>query len=91
MTEATLTTTAPNAQVAKLAPLTSAERMRRSRERKRKGLRYTATVLSEAQIEGLIRRGWLARSERSEAGAVRKALACYLADNLGGAQQWFWG
>ena len=91
MTDAASTLPAPTAQAAKLPPLTSAERMRRSRERKRKGLRYTAAVLSQIQIEGLIRCGWLARSERWDAAAVRKALACRLADNLGGAQQWFWG
>jgi hypothetical protein len=91
MTDAASTLPAPTAQAAKLAALSSPERMRRSRERKRNGLRYTAAVLNEAQIEGLIRRGWLARSERWDAAAVRKALASYLAGNLGGAQQWLWG
>jgi hypothetical protein len=69
-------------------PLTPAERMRRHRERRKRGLRCTTAVLNEDQLEGLIQRGWLGRDERGDAGAVRKALACYLGDNLG--QRWLW-
>jgi hypothetical protein len=64
-------------------PVGAALRMRRVRERRRRGLYYTATLLDERQIEGLIRRGWLARGERGQAAAVRKALYQYLVDNLG--------
>jgi hypothetical protein len=61
----------------------AAIRMRRHRERRRRGLLCVATVLRNNQVEGLIRRGWLGREERTDAKAVQKALYCYLFDNLG--------
>jgi hypothetical protein len=61
----------------------AAIRMRRHRERRRRGLLCVATVLRNNQVEGLIRRGWLGREERTDAKAVQEALYCYLFDNLG--------
>jgi hypothetical protein len=65
-----------------MRPLTGAQRMRRHRQRRRRGLRCTTAVLNEAQIEGLVRRGWLARERREDGAAIRTALHHYLDDNL---------
>jgi hypothetical protein len=62
---------------------TSAVRMIRHRERRRRGLRCVTIAMDEFQIEGLIRRGWLDRVQRADRAAIRKALAFYLHDNLG--------
>jgi hypothetical protein len=63
-------------------PSAGARRMRRHRERRRRGLLCVATVRRNNQVEGLIRRGWLDREERTDAAAVQKALFCFLFDNL---------
>ena len=70
-----------------LAHAASTRRMRLHRARRRLGLRCVTVALWEKQIEGLIHRGWLPRSERADREAIRKALDCYLGDNLGGAQR----
>ena len=46
-------------------------------------MRCVTTVLRKGQIEGLIRRGLLARDNRGDAAAVQDALAQYLALVLG--------
>jgi hypothetical protein len=61
----------------------SARRMRIHRERRRQGLLCVTTLLGRAQIEGLIRRGWLPREERADRAAVQRALYSYLSDVLG--------
>jgi hypothetical protein len=61
----------------------SVERMRRHRERRRKGLTCVTIPLPQAQINGLIRRGWLPRAERADRTAIGNALLLYLCDNLG--------
>ena len=76
-------TTKPTADMEKPPPSAGARRMRRHRERRRRGLLCVATVLRNNQVEGLIRRGWLGREERTDAKAVQKALFCFLFDNLG--------
>jgi hypothetical protein len=54
--------------------LTGAERMRRHRERQRRGLRCLTIELKEGEIEGLIQSGWLARERRKDVVAIRRAL-----------------
>ena len=76
-------TTKPTVDPEKPPPSAGARRMRRHRERRRRGLLCVATVLRNNQVEGLIRRGWLGREERTDAKAVQEALYCYLFDNLG--------
>jgi hypothetical protein len=76
-------TTKPSCDTEKPPRSSAAIRMRRHRERRRRGLLCVATVLRNNQVEGLIRRGWLGREERKDAKAVQKALFCYLFDNLG--------
>jgi hypothetical protein len=58
-------------------------RMRLHRERRRRGLRCATVALPEAQINGLIRKGWLPRAERADRTAIGNALLQYLCDNLG--------
>lgn len=78
--------TAPAASL-KLTPRSSAERMCRTRQRRRQGLRCVSVELGETQIETLIRYGWLSRSDRASPAAIRKALHSYLDDHLGDAQR----
>jgi hypothetical protein len=59
-----------------------AERMRRHRDRRRKGLRCVRIELRETEIDVLIRRGRLARDSRGDLGAVRTALYGFLDDHL---------
>ena len=61
----------------------SVERMRRHRDRRRKGLTCVTIPLPQAQINGLIRKGWLSRTERADRAAIGNALLQYLYDNLG--------
>jgi hypothetical protein len=74
---------APTLSAGKLVPLPPAERMRRSRARRRNGLRLLAVELRESEIEGLIRYGWLARADRADPAAILRALYAFLEDRLG--------
>jgi hypothetical protein len=67
---------------AKLPRLSSAERMRRSRERRRKGLRCLTIELREAEIDQFIRRKRLAAEDRDNPDALRWALYEYLDHTL---------
>jgi hypothetical protein len=58
-------------------------RMRLHRERRRQGLRCVTIPLPQAQINGLIRKGWLPREERADRATVQRALYSYLSDVLG--------
>jgi hypothetical protein len=69
----------------KLSPATkelprssSAARMLRHRERRRKGLRFLGIELREREIEALIRRGQLHADQRANSAAVRRALYGFL-------------
>ena len=59
-----------------------AERMRRHRDRRQKGLRCVRIELRETEIDVLIRRGRLADDSRGDLAAVRKALHGFLDDHL---------
>jgi hypothetical protein len=59
-----------------------AERMRRHRDRRQKGLRCVRIELREAEIDVLIRRGRLAGDSRGDLAAVRKAMYGFLDDHL---------
>jgi SOS response regulatory protein OraA/RecX len=61
----------------------AAERMRRHRQRRTKGLRCLMVELREAEIDALIRLGLLPRDSRTEQSAVRKALYALLDRTLG--------
>jgi hypothetical protein len=51
-----------------------AERMRIARERKRKGLRCITVEVRQAEIDELVRRGYLIETERYDLHAIRAAL-----------------
>jgi hypothetical protein len=55
-----------------------AERMRRSRERRREGLRCYLMEIRDDEVEALIERGCLAAEDREDAGAVVEALYRFL-------------
>ena len=57
---------------------TSAARMLRHRERRRRGLRFLGIELREREIEALIRRGQLHADQRANSAAVRRALYGFL-------------
>ena len=64
-------------------PSAAAERMRRHRDRARKGLRFLTIELRETEIDALIRRKRLSPDDRANLAAIRKALYGFLDDNLG--------
>jgi hypothetical protein len=57
-------------------------RMRRSRERRRRGLRCLTIELREAEIDQFIRRKRLAAEDRENPDALRRALYEYLDHTL---------
>jgi hypothetical protein len=57
---------------------TSAVRMLRHRERRRRGMRFLGIELREREIEALIRRGQLHPDHRASSAAVRRALYGFL-------------
>jgi hypothetical protein len=59
-----------------------AERMRRHRDRRQKGLRCLRIELRETEIDVLIRRGRLAGDSRGDLAAVRTVLYGFLDDYL---------
>jgi hypothetical protein len=61
----------------------AAERMRRHRERRRKGLRCLLIQLRETEIDALICQGLLKLEMRNNPGAVRKAFYTFLDGTLG--------
>jgi hypothetical protein len=60
----------------------AAMRMRRSRERRRDGLRCLRVELRETEIDALVRRGFLKLEARNERKAIIEALYCFLERNL---------
>ena len=66
--------------VEKLAPLTAAQRMRRSRERRKKGLFCLTLELRETEVEMFVRSGRLASHERTVPGALRRAIYSIIDD-----------
>jgi hypothetical protein len=63
----------------------AAERMRRYRERRRKGLRCLMIQLRETEVDALICQGLLKPEMRNDPRAVRKALYGFLDGTLGAA------
>jgi hypothetical protein len=76
-------TGAPSLQPATAAaPSPGAVRMARYRRRRRNGLRCLLVELRKAEIEVLIRRGYLDAAHRRGKNAVLKALYDFLDDTL---------
>jgi len=62
---------------------TTAERMRRHRERRRDGLRCLMIELRETEIDALIRKGLLKPETRNNPSAVSEAVYAFLDRTLG--------
>jgi hypothetical protein len=62
------------------SPSPTAERMRRHRERRRKGLRYFRVELRVTQIEMLIAKGYLDHKEHEYPGALQRAIDVFISD-----------
>jgi hypothetical protein len=56
----------------------AAERMHRSRQRRRDGLRCLIIELRETEIDALIRKGLLPAENRQDYGSVQSALYAFL-------------
>jgi SOS response regulatory protein OraA/RecX len=56
----------------------AAERMRRSRQRRRDGLRSLRVELRETEIDALVRKGLLRAESRDNADAVLRAFYAFL-------------
>ena len=63
-------------------PSPAALRMRRSRARRRKGLRCLTIELHETEIAALVRKGYLASEEQHDRCAVTEALYAFFEDEL---------
>ena len=63
---------------AQIARAQSAERMRRSRDRRRKGLRCCTLQIRDREIEALIDRGLISSGEQTDRRAVVNALHKFL-------------
>jgi hypothetical protein len=61
----------------------AAERMRRSRQRRRNGLRCYRLEVHDRDIEGLVRRGLLPASEQTNRNAIIKAMYTFFDRTLG--------
>ena len=68
------------------APLTPAERMRRHRDRRRRKVRFLGIEVFEAEVDALIRGGFLRAETRNDRNAVLKALYTFLDRWLGAPQ-----
>ncbi len=67
----------------KIARGRAAERMRRSRQRRRDGLRCYRLELRDSEIKALVRRGLLLASEQADTNAVTKAMYAFFDRTLG--------
>jgi hypothetical protein len=63
-------------------PSPAAMRMRRSRERRREGLRCLRVELRETEIDALIRKGMLKSETRNDRKAIIQGLYEFLEDKL---------
>jgi hypothetical protein len=60
----------------------AAERMRRHRQRQRRGLTHVAIDVRRSEIDGLVRRGFLSTETRNDVNAIRTALYKYFESTL---------
>jgi hypothetical protein len=67
----------------KIARTRSAERMRRSRQRRRDGLRCFRLELRDNEIEALVRLRLLSPDEKTSRNAVARAMYAFLDRTLG--------
>ncbi len=63
----------------------AAERMRRYRQRRQKGLTCLTVELRSTEIDALVRRNLLAGDDRRDCGKVREALYRFLDRTLAGS------
>jgi hypothetical protein len=73
----------PTVASPKIARDGAAERMRRSRQRRRDGLRSYRLELRDSEIEALVRRGLLLASEQTNRNAIIKAMYAFFDRTLG--------
>jgi hypothetical protein len=64
----------------------AAMRMRRSRKRRRDGLRCLRVDMRETEVDALVRRGFLKSEARNEQSAVLEGLYRFLEHNLGNSR-----
>ncbi len=62
------------------SPSPTAERMRRHRERRRKGLRYFRVELRVTEIDLLVAKGYLEHKERDDGDALQRAIDVFIGD-----------
>jgi hypothetical protein len=70
------------------SPTPAAERMRRYRERRRRGLACIKVQLRRSEVEALIARGLLEPAERQNRSALAEALHRYLDRNPIAGRRW---
>ncbi len=66
-------------QPAPISP--AAERMRRTRNRRRDGMRFVGIDVRDSEVAALVRRGLLAAHEQGDGAAISEAL-CALLDEV---------
>jgi hypothetical protein len=67
-------------------PLRSAERMREHRKRSRMGIRYVNVQLRRIEIDGLVQKGYLPDTDRSDLKALQCAVETFINDQLFGRE-----
>ena len=73
---------APETSIAKPSPLTGSERVRRTRDRKRRGIMFLGIEILPNERDALIRLGFLNRIVRNDKKAVREALYRFFESDL---------
>lgn len=68
----------PLGTVGRIAVSAGAHRMRRHRDRRHRRVRWLAIELRESEIDELIRRGFLALSDRGDRLAIVRAVHAFL-------------
>ncbi len=61
----------------------AAERMRRSRERRRDGMRFVGIDVRDSEIAELVRRGLLAADDTDDHAAIAEAVGALLDEMMG--------
>jgi hypothetical protein len=69
--------TDPQTVAVNILPLTASARVRRTRDRKRKGITFLGIELRPTERDALIRMGLLNKADRNSKTAVRNALYAY--------------
>jgi hypothetical protein len=67
---------------------TAAERLRRHRDRRRRGMRIVGIRLTDAAVDALVAKKYLEADKRADENAVQAAIEAFIANELGALSGW---